>query len=110
MSIQSKDEQKEKYLLSTDYTIPRFSFKQALLLMVVLFGTFSFGTILLENVSEILVIPTLILVSVLIGSSIVFVQFYKKETSRKTKLVVSMLFSILTFIILFSFYFANTIF
>ena len=110
MSTQNKDKQKEKDLLATDYSIPRFSFKQAVLLMLVLFLSFSFGIILLENISAILIIPTLILISILTGSSIVFIQFYKQKKSKKTKWVVSGLFSILTFIILFSFYFANTIF
>lgn len=104
-----KKEKKEKYLLATDYSIPRFGFKQAFLLMLALFITFSIGTFVLENVSGGLVLPILFLVSVAIGYSISFIQFYNRETKKKTKKIVTGLFSFLAFIILFVFYFANTI-
>lgn len=106
-----KTEKKEnKYLLATDYSIPRFGFKQAVLLMITLFLTFGIGTMILENVSGKLVLPLLLLLSIIIGYSISFIQFYKKDEVKKARKIVGALFSVLVFIILFSFYFANTIF
>lgn len=105
-----KKEKKEKYVLATDYSIPRFSFKQALLLILALFFTFSIGTFILENVNGVFIFPLLILISVITGYSITAIQFYKKDTKKTSKRIITALFSVLTFIILFSFYFANTIF
>ena len=104
-----KEEKEEKYLLATDYSIPRFGFKQAALLMISLFITFTLGTMILENVSCFLILSVLLLISFGMGYSITFIQFYKRKTKKKTKRLVTLLFSLLAFILLFSFYFANTI-
>lgn len=104
-----KDEKEKKYLLATDYSIPRFGFRQALMLMLVLFLTFTIGILILESVPGVLILPTLIIISFGVGYSITFIQFYKRETKKRTKRIVSILFSLLAFILLFSFYFANTI-
>lgn len=103
-------EKEEKYLLATDFSIPRFSFKQSVLLMLALFLTFAGGSFVLENVTSGLIFPILILISIATGYSITAIQFHKKNTKKKTKRVITALFSVLTFVILFSFYFANTIF
>lgn len=107
---EEKTKKDEKYLLATDYSIPRFSFKQALLLVLALFLNFSLGTFLLENAGSGLIFPLLFLVSISTGFSITSIQFYKREVKKKTKGILTALFSVLAFIILFSFYFANTIF
>lgn len=69
----------EFFFITTDYSIPRFGFKQSLFLITTLFITFTIGTAVVENISDRLVLPALFLVSLIIGYSISIIQFYKKR-------------------------------
>lgn len=99
---------KRKNLLALDYSIPRFSFKQAFLLIITLFVLFSISLFVIENIAKVYILPTIIVTSILIGYSIPTIQYYKKEKKRK-KNIIGALFSLLAFIMLFSLYFTNTL-
>ena len=100
---------KDKFLIKTDYAIPRFGFKQSIILLLTLFITFTIGSVIVESVSDSLALPAIFIVSLVIGYSISFIQFYKKENVNKSRMIIGSLFSLLAFIMLFSFYYANTI-
>lgn len=100
---------KNGFIIQTDYSIPRFGFKQSILLLLTLFITFTLGTGIVEKVPTILELPALLIVSCIVGYSVSFIQFFKKGNVKKSRLIIGGLLSSLAFIMLFSFYYANTI-
>lgn len=104
---QNDKKKRRKHFLQTDYSIPGFSFVQAFILIFLLSIIFFVGSLIIENISTQFTIPVMIVVSILVGFTISFIQFYKKEGTRKSVVVVGILFALLAFIMIFTLYYAD---
>lgn len=98
---------RRKHFLETDYEIPKFNFTQAILLMIILAGTFFVGSLIVETVASQFVLPVMILFSIIVGFTISIIQFYQKKNARKARITVGVLFSILAFIMMFALYYSD---
>lgn len=98
---------RRKHFLDTDYAIPKFNFKQAILLMVTLAILLIAGSIIVETVPTQYVLFVIFSVSIFVGFSISFIQFYKKKGAKKKRITIGVLFSILVFLMMFTLYYAD---
>lgn len=106
---QKKTRSRRKHFLDTDYSIPKFNFKQAILIMLSISFFLIVGSILIESVASLFIVPVMLLVSGLVGFSIAFIQFYKKEKAKSAYLTIGSLFSLLAFIMLYFLYFSDVL-
>lgn len=104
---QKKKRRRRKHFLDTDYDIPKFNFKQAILIMLAMSLVLIVGSILVETVPSQFALFVMILVSVGVGFTISGIQFYKKEDARRSIFLVGGLFSTLAFIMLFALYYSD---
>ena len=100
---------KRIHFTDTDFPIPKFNFKQAVLLLFTLFVLFISGSILIENAPVQYAIPIMFVTAVLIGASVASIQFYKQKGIKKAAIVVGTIFFILAFIMFVSLYFGNVL-
>ena len=70
---------KDKFLIKTDYAIPRFGFKQSIILLLTLFITFTIGSVIVESVADSLALPAIFIVSLVIGFQFHLYNFIKKR-------------------------------
>lgn len=106
---QQHNEKSRGNVENTETQIPSFNFKQSFLILSALSIIFFVGSYIVEVISSQLVTPILIVMALLMGFSISFIQFYNKEESKKSIIVVGVLMSILAFVMMYIWYYMNTI-
>ena len=94
--------------LKSRSNVPTLNFKNSILLMLFLFVSFLGGMAVIEFIPQNLLMVTIIILSFVIGYGMSFIQikFQNKSKLGKAFIWLGLVFSILTFIMLFSIYYA----